>query len=334
MLGHPAWSDLQKENVKDLSKEQARRGARNLATNFQPLDYHAVQIVWINPHYPQTTPVEVWATNLTSPKSSTSSSSSVNQKDENQMQKAFLSNSNSKVLIPATFENGYYIYSGVLLEKLPKCGLQFELFSPSEAIQESFFNPIAYPNPRFKLGQHSSGCQAWLFTSSHSKIYWFEQCREGIKYANSIMAASCPSFIPIDPNCPLVEKLILDTSFLGESIVLGAKRWYKLVSRDFDLQAEALGCNILKFNGRLLNSSSTRWRPLSFAASTAKLAILFLACVWEEASCSNNTCFDWETSACLLDWILKSNFRFKRVRKGEGFEINDVEWALAKARKV
>jgi hypothetical protein len=148
------------------------------------------------------------------------------------------------------------------------------------------------------------------------------------------MAASCPSFNPIDPICPLVDKLILDTSFLGESIVLGAKRWYSLVYNDFELQAEASYCSVLKFNTRLSNSSSPPCHPLSFATSTARLAILFLACVREEASCSHNTCFDWETSADLLDWILESSLKFKMGRTGDGFGIKDVEWALAKARTV
>lgn len=187
------------------------------------------------------------------------------------------------------------------------------------------------PASFLQLNQTSSGGQTWLFNSSHSKKYWVEQCREGIEYANSIMAASCPCFNPINPKCPLVERLILDTSFLGESIVLGARRWYALVSSDFDLQAEAIYCRILKFNARLLDSSSPPWHPLSFATSTARLAILFLACVWEEASCSKNTCFDWETSADLLNWILKSSFKFKTVKKGDRFGKKTVEWALAKA---
>jgi len=139
--------------VKDQGEDQARNGARNLARDLHPLVYHDVQIVWIDAHYFQTAPMEVWAANLSPPKRTTRSSSflSMIQKDDKQAQKAFLANVNSKVLIPATSRNGYYKNCGLLLEELPKCRLEFEIVSPFEAIQESFFNPVMNPDPRFKV---------------------------------------------------------------------------------------------------------------------------------------------------------------------------------------
>ncbi len=186
--------------------------------------------------------------------------------------------------------------------------------------------------------QLPSGGQAWIFTSSHSKSYWLQQCRQGIEYANSHMAASTlplsgnqqfPSFVPISPNCPLVEKLILDTSFLGESIVLGAKRWCSIVSCRRDLYIEALGYKILKVEPKSTNPLP-EWRPLSFATSTARLALLFLACVWVEASRSEHTCFDWETAEDLYTWVVKSDLKLKQKK---GIRLGVVKWALATAKQ-
>lgn len=139
------------ENAKN---EQARKGTQNYARDFQPLVYHDVQIVWINAHYFQAAPIVVSAANLSpsksSPSKSPSNSSYVSMNQKHEMQMAFLANSNSKVLIPPSFENGYQNL-GLLLEALPKCRLEFQILSPSEAIQESFFNPVDYPDPRFKV---------------------------------------------------------------------------------------------------------------------------------------------------------------------------------------
>jgi len=139
--------------VKD--SQRARKGAQNFARDFQPLVYHDVQVVWINAHYFQAAPMVVAATNLTSPTRSPAGSSSsfvsMNQQNESQLQRSFLANSHSKVLIPPTFRNGYYRNCGLLVEELPRCRLEFQIISPSEAIQESFFNPVDYPDPRFQV---------------------------------------------------------------------------------------------------------------------------------------------------------------------------------------
>jgi hypothetical protein len=156
-----------------------------------------------------------------------------------------------------------------------------------------------------QLRQLPSGGQAWVFTSSRSQKYWLEQCREGIAQANSYLAGRSSDFVPLDPFCPLVERIILDTSFLADSIVNGAKLWYTFVSTDARLKVEAIACNVLKF-------SSTSFQPLSFDSSTANLALLFLACVRVEASRSGNTCFDWETKEEFHDWVVKSNLKGRR----------------------
>lgn len=379
---------LSQENAETGSKEKALNGADNLVLDaeYEPqlsVEYFDVQLMRLNQPQQQT-PVAVWASHLLSPKSSESISSclSVNQDH-------IIATSMPQNLCITRSDNRYEEY-GVSLEALSQ-DCQLEILSPPEAIQCSFFDPTT--DPRFKvrcckmgfnripylsfpfvkiwlkvpplpcilpfylqLRQLPFGGQAWFFTSSNSKKYWLQQCRQGIGYANShlvFLSNSTPGnrfgpFIPVDPECPLVEKIIFNSAVLGDSIVLGAKRWLSLVADDLYLYNQARHCSILstgeeqqelqafsslplKGNFRRFANeySSFNWQPLSFATSTAELSSLFLACVWVEASFNVPFC-DWETKEDLFTWMLKHNV----LGDDDGDSREVFEWALGVSNQL
>ena len=295
----------------ELAKDEALAEAPSLAMpvgNPYPVIYYMVPIVFLtHPH--QTMPVAVVARNLPSPQKSAQRSASGSRwppatpgDDEH---------AHSYYMHHATLYASY----GVLAEDLNE-DCEVTKISPAEAISRSLFSPPT--DPRFTVAGRTL-----IFTSSHSKRYWLHQCRQGIEFANFYMASRSsplsgiehlPSFIPVDSRCPLIEKLILESSVLGDSIVYGAKRWMAVVSDDFCLYREARSCKVLS----LLGGS---WRPLSFATSTAKLATLFIACVYLEASCTR-PCYDWETKEDLALWIWKHSVVG---------EVREMDWALHSA---
>lgn len=132
--------------------EQALKATRTIAENPYSVGDFEVGLVKINTLFPQQGPVEVWAQSLSSPVSSTgeSSPSAVKHGEREHAHGEVLADFYSQDTIYSS-ENGYKEY-GVPLEALPAAEKwEKKTLSPPEAIQQSLFNPIVDPDPRFKV---------------------------------------------------------------------------------------------------------------------------------------------------------------------------------------